>query len=144
MTDWLLFLIFSIITRAMAEDFRTLRLSKVAGMKYHCGVPGCAASTNLTGLSLRDCQIACISHTHCRTITFEEANHQCELFVDTPARRGNMVVQTGVLTMIAIGDQAVSTCMYDRLENGRLSSRLCKRSKFGGIKQNFLRPHPLC
>ena len=143
MTHWLLFLIFIIVTLAMAEDFRTLRLSKVAGMKYQCAVTGCAASTIISGLSLRYCQIACISHTHCRTITFEGANHQCELFVDTPARRGNMVVQTGVVTMIAIGDQEVSTCMYDRLGNGRLLSLLCKRSKFAGIKQKFLRPHPL-
>jgi hypothetical protein len=113
-------LLLIIVTLTMAEDLRSLRLSKVSNMKYQCGVPGCSASTLIAGSSLRDCQIACISHIHCRTITFEEATHQCELFTDTPNRRGNMSAQAGVLTMIAIGDQEVSTCTYDRLENGRL------------------------
>ena len=110
MIHQLLLLLLIIVAPAITKDFRTLRMSKVSDVKYQCAASGCSPSTIVTASSLINCQIACISESNCRTITFDESTHQCELFVDTPNQRGNLLVEAGVLTMIAIADQTVSTC----------------------------------
>ena len=105
-----LFLLFIFVAQAMTKDFRILRMFKVGDMKYQCAASGCSPTTIVAVSSLRNCQIACISHSNCRTITFDKSTYQCELFVDTPNQRGNMVLDAGVLTMITFPDQVVSTC----------------------------------
>ena len=99
----------TVIAQAVSQNFRTLRLSKIGDMKYQCVASGCSPSTIIPGSYLRGCQMACLSHANCRTVTFDPSSNQCELFVDTPSQRGNMSAQAGVLTMIAIIDKPVST-----------------------------------
>ena len=104
------FFLFSLIALGTADDFRTLRLSKIGDTKYQCIESGCSPSTIITVSYLRSCQLACISHGNCRTITFDPMMNQCEIFVDTPSRRGNMLAREGVLTMVAFNDQQPSNC----------------------------------
>lgn len=102
--------LFSFIALGVANDFRSLRLTKIGDTKYQCTDSGCSPSTIIVTSYLRDCQLACLSHVNCRTVTFDSEMNQCEVFVDTPSRRGNMLARQGVLTMVAFIDQQPSNC----------------------------------
>jgi hypothetical protein len=105
MTRTIVLLLFTIIAQAVLQDIRTLLLSKMTDIKYQCVNPGCSPSTIAFVLSLRACQVVCLSDDNCRTVTFDLSNNQCELFADILSQYGNMLAQTGVVTMTAIDDK---------------------------------------
>jgi hypothetical protein len=112
MTHRVLSILFIIIAQTISQDIRTLELSIMDNTKYQCVDSGCSPSTIIPGSYLRGCQIDCLSQSNCRTVTFDQSSNQCELFVDRASQRGNMLTQTGVLTMIAIDARELSTCKY--------------------------------
>jgi hypothetical protein len=110
MTSRILFILLTIIVQVAAQDIRTIRLLIVAGMKYQCASAACSSPTIISSLSLRDCQIACLSNDTCQTVTFDQTSGQCVLFSDVASRRGNMSVQIEVLTMIVTDGRSLPTC----------------------------------
>jgi hypothetical protein len=101
-------LLFTIITQSFSQDIRTLKLYKMNDIKYQCINLGCSPSTIVSASNLRRCQIACLSDTNCRTVTFDQSNNHCELFADIPSQYGNTLAQAGVVTMIAIDGRQLS------------------------------------
>jgi len=83
-------------------------LSKINDVRYQCLDPGCSPSTILSVVNLIKCQIACLSNVNCRTVTYDQSNSSCELFVDIPSQYGHLVAQTGVVTLIANDDRQLS------------------------------------
>lgn len=77
--------------------------------KYQCNSPGCSPQTIVFTLSLRDCQIACLTDAQCRTASFSQSINQCELFADIAGQYGTLLAEANVVTMIAIDDRAQST-----------------------------------
>ena len=129
MTQKVVFFLFIIIGCGIAQDFRTLRLSKIGDQKYQCVENGCSLPTIISGSYLRSCQMACISLENCRTITFDPSLRQCEVFIDTPNHRGNMLAQMGIVTMVVIADEQPSTCKrhkYMRFDLRFFFHYLCK------------------
>ncbi|CAF4250860.1 unnamed protein product, partial [Adineta steineri] len=83
-------------------------LSRFIDIKYQCNNLGCSSSIIDPASSLRDCQFACLADAQCRTITFDENSNQCELFSDIPSQYGNLLAQSGVITMTVIDDRQVT------------------------------------
>ncbi|CAF1342646.1 unnamed protein product [Adineta steineri] len=107
----LLFLFFIIITQIISQDIRSLLLTKWNNIQYQCTNYGCSSSTTVLALNLRACVIACLVNTNCRTLTFDQSNNQCELFVDIPSQYGNLITQANIITMTAIDDRQLSAPM---------------------------------
>ncbi|CAF0742476.1 unnamed protein product [Adineta steineri] len=83
-------------------------LSRFIDIKYQCNNPGCSSSIIDPASSLRDCQFTCLADAQCRTITFDENSNQCELFSDIPSQYGNLLAQSGVITMTVMDDTQVT------------------------------------
>lgn len=101
-------LLLIIVNQLVSQNIRTLKLSIIIDTKYQCLSPGCSTSNLVYESNLRRCQIACLSDTNCRTITFDQSNNHCELFPDIPSQYGNMSAQADVITMVAIDDRQLS------------------------------------
>jgi hypothetical protein len=108
MIDVKLLFLFTIITQSISQDIRSLLLSKMIDIQYQCNNPGCSPSTIISVSNLRNCQLVCLSDTQCRTVTFDQSNQQCEVFSDIPSQYGQLLTQTGVVTMTAIDDRRLS------------------------------------
>jgi hypothetical protein len=74
-------------------------LSKFVDTKYQCNNLGCSPSITVPASDLINCAFVCLTNTQCRTVTFNESNNQCEVFSDVPSQYGNLLAQTGVVTM---------------------------------------------
>ncbi len=103
-----LLLLLTIITQSISQEIRSLSLSKMTNIKYQCNSTGCLPSTIVSVPGLLDCQFVCLMNRQCRTITFDQSNHQCEVFSDIPSQYGDLLVQTGVVSMTAIDDRELS------------------------------------
>ncbi len=103
-----LLLLLTIITQSISQEIRSLLLSEMMNIKYQCNSTGCSPSTIVSVSSLVDCQLVCLMNTQCRTITFDQSNDKCEVFSDIPSQYGDLLVQTGVVTMTAIDDRELS------------------------------------
>ncbi|CAF1406966.1 unnamed protein product [Adineta steineri] len=106
-----LFLFFIIITQTISQDIRSLLLTKWNNIQYQCTNYGCSSSTTVSALNLRVCEIACLVNINCRTLTFDQSNNQCELFVDIPSQYGNLIAQANIITMTVIDDRQLSAPM---------------------------------
>ncbi|CAF3887876.1 unnamed protein product [Adineta steineri] len=84
---------------------RSMMLSRFIDIKYQCNNTGCSSSIIDPASSLRDCQFACLADAQCRTVTFDENSNHCELFSDIPSQYGNLLAQSGVITMTVIDDR---------------------------------------
>lgn len=111
---WLIAVLFPFIFIASfgAQHIQTITLSKILDVKYQCIDQGCSASTIVYVSSLRNCQIACLTDTQCRTVTFYKSNNQCELFIDIPDQFGNWVGQVDAVSMTAVDDRRLSARKY--------------------------------
>ncbi|CAF1480985.1 unnamed protein product [Adineta steineri] len=87
---------------------RSMMLSRFIDIKYQCNNLGCSSSIVDPASSLRDCQFACLADAQCRTVTFDENSNHCELFSDIPSQYGNLLAQSGVITMTVIDDRQVT------------------------------------
>ena len=96
------------ITHSISQNIRTIYLSELSNTKYECADPSCSSSIVTFTVNLMNCQINCLSYNNCRTATFNQFNKQCELFPDIPSQYGNMVTQTGIVTMTAVDDRKLS------------------------------------
>lgn len=105
----LLFL-FTIITQSVSQDVRSLMLSISINIKYQCNTAGCSPSTIVSVSSLKNCQFVCLTDAQCHTATFDQNSNQCELFSDIPSQYGNLLAQTGVVTMTAIDNSQLPAC----------------------------------
>lgn len=112
MIDTKLLLLFIIIKQSISQDIRLLSLSEMIDTKYQCNSTGCSSSTIVSVSSLRDCQFVCLSNTQCRTITLDQSNRQCKVFSDIPNQYGQLLAQTGVITMPVIDGQQLSARKY--------------------------------
>jgi hypothetical protein len=108
MIDAKLLFLFTIITQSISQDIRSLLLSEMIDIEYQCNNTGCSPSTIISVSNLRNCQLVCLSDTQCRTVTFDQSNQQCEVFSDIPSQYGQLLAQTGVVTMTAIDDRRLS------------------------------------
>lgn len=96
------------IALSITQDIRTLKLSKITDVKYDCVIQGCSPLDTVHVLSLRACQIVCLSKIQCRTVNFYQFNNQCEMFAEMPDQYGSLLTQINVITMIAIDDRILS------------------------------------
>ena len=62
----------------------------------------------MSAANLRACQIACLADATCRTATYDQSDSYCELFADIPSQYGNIVPQSGVVTLMAIDNRQLS------------------------------------
>ena len=91
-----------------AQQIQALLLTLSIHTKYQCTNPGCSPSQILPSHSLRSCQISCLINTECRTATFSELNHLCEIFIDTPTQYGILTSELNSMTMIATDDRQLA------------------------------------
>lgn len=98
-------------TCSIAQNMRTLRLSQINDMDYQCNNPGCSPSTQITALTLRRCQLFCISDNNCRTATYQRLNQTCRLYPDIPSQYGIIVPAIDVITLLAIDERQLTARM---------------------------------
>ena len=96
------------VTQITAQNIRSLFLSQVNDVKYQCVSPDCSPSTVVSASNLQNCQFVCLANTECRTITFDQSTNQCEVFADIPSENGDLLTQTGVVTMTAMDERQLS------------------------------------
>lgn len=104
-----------IIIQLDATNINTLLLSQINDVRYQCIDADCSISTIIFRPNLKACQMSCLTNMNCRTITFDQINHQCELFADIPSEYGSLIAQTDVITFIAINRQLPTrkyTCLF--------------------------------
>ncbi|UJR11090.1 hypothetical protein I4U23_015272 [Adineta vaga] len=90
-------------------------MSKIGDSKYECNDSDCSSSKTVSVSDLRHCEIACLVDITCRTLTYDQSNNACQLFVDSPNERGNMLAQTDILTLIVLDNRPapiVCTSMF--------------------------------
>lgn len=103
-----LLLLFIVVTPTVSHSTRSLLLSLVNDVKYQCNDPACAPSTVVSISNSKNCQLICLSNADCRTITFDQSINQCEIFADIPSVNGNLIPQSGVVTMTAVDERQLS------------------------------------
>ena len=110
----LFLLLFIIIKQSISQQIQSLLLSKMINTKYQCNSTGCSPSTIISGSNIKICEFACLTNRQCRTVTFDPSNQQCKIFFDIPSQYGQLLAQTGVVTMVAIDDRQLSARKYFR------------------------------
>jgi len=78
---------------------------QIIDMRFECTSSNCSTPTIISILNLIDCQFSCLAYTNCRATTFDRSVSQCKLFDDISIQYGYLLVQIGVVTMIAIDDE---------------------------------------
>lgn len=97
------------------QELRTLRLSQIIHTKYQCIDQGCSPLTSLYLSSLRACQITCLSETQCRTATFYQSQHRCDLFADIPDHFGSFSEQANAVSMTATDNRKLSARKWQQI-----------------------------
>lgn len=113
MHSFSVFSLFIFITLSSAQEIRTLKLFKIDNVRYQCFQSGCSILTFGYVYNLRRCQMYCLSHLQCRTVTYESSTHRCELFIHIPGQYGDLVAQIGVVTMTAVDERRLSARKWD-------------------------------
>ena len=72
---------------------------KVVNIKYQCNYPGCSSLATISASNLQNCQMACVTNTACRTVTFDSTSNQCQLHSDIPNQSCKQLSQADVTTM---------------------------------------------
>lgn len=105
----LLLLEFILIVHSISQDIRSLELTEIIDFKYQCNSPCGLLSTIVPVLSLRDCHIACLANTQCRTANFSQYINQCELFATILGHYGTLLAEVNVITRMVIDGRQQST-----------------------------------
>lgn len=106
------FCLILLVIPTTCQHTNSLLLSLLPDTKYQCNDLGCSPSNISSVKAIRDCQNACLRNSLCCTINFDRITNQCEIFVDTPSQYGNLILQTDVITMIAIDSRPLSAGKY--------------------------------
>lgn len=104
MANKVILFLLTILAQSFSQEIRTLQLHKIGDTNYQCSDPCCSPSTNLSVANLEHCQIACLFASNCRTVTFDQSNNNCQLFSDTSSEYGNISLQAGIETMVAVNE----------------------------------------
>ncbi|CAF0964976.1 unnamed protein product [Adineta ricciae] len=83
-------------------------LSIIDNTQYRCVDPQCSPITVTSTSTMQACQSACLINKDCRTATFDQSNHQCDLFIDIVRQYGQMITNENVVTMTAIDNRQLS------------------------------------
>ncbi|CAF1289101.1 unnamed protein product [Adineta ricciae] len=103
------YFLFLLITQGSSQDYRSIRLKIEINTKYECNHLSCASSMIILTSTLRQCQISCLTYSHCTVVTFNSLNNQCELFPKNSLEDGNYTVQINTITMISMDNLQEST-----------------------------------
>jgi hypothetical protein len=108
MRNTIVLFLFIIITQIASQNSYTLLLTQINDVQYQCNSPSCSAPIVISASNLRACQIACLTNSNCRTVTYDQSNNQCKLFADIPSQYGSMVTQAGFVTLTAVDNRQLS------------------------------------
>jgi len=108
MANIILLLLLAFIAQSFSQNIRSLQLLEIIGKKYQCTSAGCSPSTRIHMSSLRDCELACLADTSCRTLSFDSSKNQCDLFINIPSQYGILLTQASVVTMTTVNYKQTS------------------------------------
>ncbi len=91
-----------IIVQLVAQDMRSIGMSKMVGWQYQCSTTSCLPFNTIIVPNIRRCQMACLAQSICQAASFNQLNSNCQLFNNIPNQNGNMLVDTNMVTMIAM------------------------------------------
>ena len=104
-----LLLLFVIIAGPIFQNTQASLPWKVVNVKYQCNYPGCSSLAIVSASNLENCQMACVTNTACRTVTFDSTSNQCQLHSDIPNQSCKQTSQAGVGTPTTVDHEQSST-----------------------------------
>ncbi|CAF4213198.1 unnamed protein product, partial [Adineta steineri] len=94
-----LWLLFMIITQTVGEDTQSMIMSLTPDSKFQCTNTTCLPFISVIASNIRNCQIVCLTQSHCRAATFHRSTSNCELFGDMLNQNENMLTDVDATTM---------------------------------------------
>jgi len=91
-----------IIVQLVAQDMRSIGMSKMVGWKFQCSTTTCLPFNTIIVSNVRKCQMACLAESLCQAASFNQLNSNCQLFTDISNQNGNMLADINTITMIAM------------------------------------------
>ncbi|CAF4244244.1 unnamed protein product, partial [Adineta steineri] len=97
-----LWLLFMIITQAIAQDIRSMEMSLMIDSKFQCANTTCFPFISVITSNIRNCQVACLAESQCIAATFHRSTSGCELFDNMLNQNGNMLADVDSTSMNVI------------------------------------------
>ena len=91
-----------IIEQSVTQNIRSVRMLIVNGSQFQCKNTTCPPAATFTVINILQCQTACLNQNHCTGAIFYLSSFNCELFDGALSSNGNMLVSTGVTSMVVI------------------------------------------
>ncbi len=96
-----LWLLYMIIVQLVAQDMRSVQMSKMVGWQFQCSTTSCLPFKTIIVSDIRRCQMACLAQSLCQAASFNQLNSKCELFTDIINQNGNMLADINTVTMMS-------------------------------------------
>ncbi len=96
-----LWLLYMIIVQLVAQDMRSIGMSKMVGWQFQCSTTSCLPFKTIIVSDIRRCQMACLAESLCQAASFNQLNSNCQLFTDIINQNGNMLADINTVTMIS-------------------------------------------